>query len=103
MLRKLSRADLDVHDRDRVRCAGFARAGSIESASSRRLSEPGAVRTRVALDGGLVDVCTGTGKQRNLREYLDRTAILGRDPRGGAMALLFAVEMAESQLQPKKP
>jgi rhamnogalacturonyl hydrolase YesR len=62
-----------------------------------------AVRTRVALDGGLVDVCTGTGKQRNLRDYLDRTAILARDPRGGAMALLFAVEMAESQVKPRKP
>jgi rhamnogalacturonyl hydrolase YesR len=62
-----------------------------------------AVRTRVAPDGTLVDVCTGTGKQRSLRDYLDRTAILGRDPRGGAMALLFAVEMAEWQLQRKKP
>jgi unsaturated rhamnogalacturonyl hydrolase len=53
-----------------------------------------ALRTRIAPDGGLVDVCTGTGKQKDLRAYLDRTAILGRDPRGGAMALLAATELA---------
>ena len=53
-----------------------------------------AIRTRVGPDGGLVDVCTGTGKQDNLRAYLDRTAILGPDPRGGAMAFLAATEIA---------
>ena len=53
-----------------------------------------AVRARIAPDGSLVDVCTGTGKQKSLRDYLDRTAILGRDDRGGAMALLIATEMA---------
>jgi unsaturated rhamnogalacturonyl hydrolase len=53
-----------------------------------------ALRTRVAGNGNLVDVCTGTGKQRSLRDYLDRTAILGRDDRGGAMALLLATELA---------
>jgi rhamnogalacturonyl hydrolase YesR len=53
-----------------------------------------ALRTRIAPDGGLVDVCTGTGKQDSLRAYLDRTAILGPDPRGGAMALLAATELA---------
>jgi rhamnogalacturonyl hydrolase YesR len=53
-----------------------------------------ALRTRIAPDGGLVDVCTGTGKQQNLQAYLDRTAILGHDPRGGAMALLAATELA---------
>lgn len=51
------------------------------------------VRTRVAPDGSLVDVCTGTGKQPNLQAYLDRTAILGPDPRGGAMVLLLATEL----------
>ncbi|MBM3773549.1 MAG: hypothetical protein FJW37_00105 [Acidobacteria bacterium] len=54
----------------------------------------GAVRARIATDGSLVDVCAGTGKQKSLRDYLDRPAILGPDPRGGAMALLFATEMA---------
>lgn len=51
-----------------------------------------AIKTRVASDGSLVDVCTGTGKQRSLRDYYDRGAILGRDGRGGAMALLVATE-----------
>lgn len=53
-----------------------------------------AVKARVAEDGSLVDVCTGTGKMKSLREYLDRTAILGKDPRGGAMSLLVSTEMA---------
>jgi rhamnogalacturonyl hydrolase YesR len=52
------------------------------------------IRTRVAPDGRLVDVCTGTGKQKSLRSYYDRTAILGKDDRGGAMALLVATELA---------
>ena len=53
-----------------------------------------AIRTRVGANGELVDVCTGTGKQTSLRRYLDRKAILGKDDRGGAMALLVATEMA---------
>ncbi len=53
-----------------------------------------AIKTRVAADGNLVDVCTGTGKQKDLRSYYDRTAILGPDERGGAMAFMVAVEMA---------
>jgi rhamnogalacturonyl hydrolase YesR len=48
-------------------------------------------RTR---DGVVVDVCESTGKQKSLTDYLHRAAILDRDPRGGAMALLFATEMA---------
>jgi len=52
-----------------------------------------ALRTRIAPDGGLVDVCTNTGKQKTLRDYYDRTAILGPDPRGGGMSLLFATEL----------
>ena len=54
------------------------------------------IRARVAADGGLIDVCTGTGKQANLKAYFDRTAILGPDPRGGAMALLIATELMDS-------
>lgn len=53
-----------------------------------------AVKTRTAPDGALVDVCTGTGKMKSLREYYDRTAIFGPDPRGGAMAWLLASELA---------
>jgi len=53
-----------------------------------------AIKSRIASDATLVDVCTGTGKQKSLRAYLDRTAILGPDNRGGAMALLVTTEMA---------
>ena len=52
-----------------------------------------ALKSRIGADGGLVDVCTGTGKQKSLREYYDRGAILGRDGRGGAMALMVSTEM----------
>jgi rhamnogalacturonyl hydrolase YesR len=51
-----------------------------------------AARLRIAADGQLIDVCTGTGKQPQLRDYYDREALLGKDPRGGAFALLLAVE-----------
>lgn len=53
-----------------------------------------AVNLRISNDGELFDVCTGTGKQKSLRDYLDRTAILGPDERGGAMAMMFASQMA---------
>ncbi|MEZ5352223.1 MAG: glycoside hydrolase family 88 protein [Bryobacteraceae bacterium] len=53
-----------------------------------------AVKLRVAADGVLLDVCTSTGKQKSRRDYLDRVAIFDRDPRGGAMAMMLAVEMA---------
>jgi rhamnogalacturonyl hydrolase YesR len=52
-----------------------------------------AIRARVSFDGELVDVCTGTGKQSSLQAYLARPALLGADPRGGAMALLIATEL----------
>jgi hypothetical protein len=51
------------------------------------------VNVRVASDGTLFDVCTGTGKQKSERDYYERPAIWGKDDRGGAMALLFATEM----------
>lgn len=53
-----------------------------------------AIKSRIGPDGQLVDVCTGTGKMQSLRDYYDRTAILGRDERGGAMALMLATELA---------
>jgi hypothetical protein len=52
-----------------------------------------AVKERTSADGKLVNVCTGTGKQKTLRDYLNRPAINGRDDRGGAMGLLFATEL----------
>ena len=48
---------------------------------------------RVDDGGDIVDGCTGTGVQEDLRGYLDRGAILGFDHRTGSMALWFAVEM----------
>jgi rhamnogalacturonyl hydrolase YesR len=48
---------------------------------------------RISTDGGLVDGCTGTGPQADLRGYLDRPAEFGRDDRTGNLALWFAVEM----------
>jgi len=56
-----------------------------------------AIKSRITPTGVLVDVCTGTGKQKNLRGYFDRTAILGKDDRGGAMAITVSVEMATWQ------
>ena len=52
-----------------------------------------AIMRRTAGDGVLMDVCASTGKQKSLRDYYDRQAIFARDPRGGAMGLLFATEL----------
>ncbi|PHS01353.1 MAG: hypothetical protein COA78_22720 [Blastopirellula sp.] len=52
------------------------------------------INTRIGEDGTLVNVCTGTGKQKDLTAYFHRKAILGRDDRGGAMAMMFAAEPA---------
>ena len=51
-----------------------------------------AVSARIANTGEVMDVCEGTGKQKSLTDYLEREAIWGHDPRGGGMALMFAVE-----------
>jgi len=60
----------------------------------------GALKARVSLDGiTLINVCTGTGKQPTLEDYYNRKAILGRDARGGAMALLFTSEIILLQNQ----
>ncbi len=86
---------------------GFAlerglRRGWLEGDQYRRAADRAwyGVKTRVAADGSLVDVCRSTGKQKSVRDYFDRTAILGKDDRGGAMALLFATEMAASAVVP---
>ncbi len=52
-----------------------------------------ATSERIDDEGGLVDVCTGTGVQTSTKEYLDRPAEFGFDHRGGSMALWFAVEV----------
>ena len=54
-----------------------------------------AILARTGADGRLVDVCESTGT-RGLTDadYLHRAALLGRDDRGGGMALFFATELA---------
>jgi len=53
-----------------------------------------AVLVRIAPNGDLMDVCESTNKQATLKDYLNREAILGRDIRGGGMALIFSTELA---------
>jgi len=60
-----------------------------------------AIMSRISPTGELIDVCTGTGKQKNRLAYYDRTAILGKDERGGAMAFLVVTEYAR-YLQEKR-
>jgi unsaturated rhamnogalacturonyl hydrolase len=56
-----------------------------------------AAKQRIGPKGVVVDICTGTGKQKSLRDYYDRPAIWGVDARGGAMALMLATEMMETK------
>ena len=54
-----------------------------------------AILLRTSADGRLVDVCESTGTRgMSDSDYLRRMAILGRDDRGGGMAMFFATEMA---------
>jgi unsaturated rhamnogalacturonyl hydrolase len=54
-----------------------------------------AILARTGPEGRLVDVCESTGT-RGLtdHDYLRRTAVFGRDDRGGGMAMFFATELA---------
>jgi rhamnogalacturonyl hydrolase YesR len=52
-----------------------------------------AVNARTGSDGTVIDVCESTARIESLEGYLQREAILGPDPRGGAMAMLFAAEL----------
>jgi hypothetical protein len=59
-----------------------------------------AVKMHISTDGRtILNVCTGTGKQSSLEDYYRREAILGRDSRGGAMALMLAAEMKKRYTQ----
>jgi rhamnogalacturonyl hydrolase YesR len=54
-----------------------------------------AILARTGADGRLVDVCESTGTRGlGYDDYLRRTAILGRDDRGGGMAMFLATELA---------
>jgi rhamnogalacturonyl hydrolase YesR len=70
--------------------AGWISGPDYERAVERAWS---AVDARVSSSGELVDVCESTARMTSLEEYLRRAAILGPDPRGGAMAMLFATEL----------
>ena len=52
-----------------------------------------ALSAHIVEDGGLVDVCSGTGAGPTARYYFDRPAVDGPDDRGGAMALVAAMEI----------
>jgi unsaturated rhamnogalacturonyl hydrolase len=54
-----------------------------------------AVSARVGRDGTIRDVCAGTGAGPTKDYYLNRPVINGPDDRGGAMALLAALEVEE--------
>ena len=57
-----------------------------------------AILVRTSSDGRVFDIAESTGTRGlTLNDYLRRAAILDRDPRGGAFALLFATEMAGLQ------
>ena len=61
-----------------------------------------ALSAHIVEDGTLVDVCTGTGAGPGARYYFDRPAIEGADDRGGAMALVAAMEMLDGT-RPGRP
>ena len=52
-----------------------------------------AVTERVNADGTVKDVCSGTGVGPTKEYYLNRPVVNGADDRGGAMALLAAIEV----------
>ena len=57
-----------------------------------------AILARTSSDGRVFDISESTGTRGlTFDDYLRRAAILDRDARGGAMALLFATEMAGLQ------
>jgi rhamnogalacturonyl hydrolase YesR len=58
-----------------------------------------AIQSRTSPTGELVNVCTGTGKQKTLEDYFKRPAINGRDDRGGAMGLMFTTELMAAAAQ----
>jgi unsaturated rhamnogalacturonyl hydrolase len=59
-----------------------------------------AVNSRSSSSGSFIDVCESTARMTSLDQYLHRAAILGNDPRGGAMAMLFATELMNPEVGP---
>ena len=59
-----------------------------------------AVAARVNADGTVKDVCSSTGAGPTKEYYLSRPVVNGADDRGGAMALLAAIDVAELRRSP---
>jgi rhamnogalacturonyl hydrolase YesR len=59
-----------------------------------------AVAARVNADGTVKDVCSSTGAGPTKEYYLNRPVVNGADDRGGAMALLAAISVAEFRRAP---
>jgi rhamnogalacturonyl hydrolase YesR len=60
-----------------------------------------AVVARVNGDGTVKDVCSGTGVGPTRDYYLARPVVNGADDRGGAMALLAAIEVEDMRRSPR--
>ena len=73
---------------------GVAR-GWIDRATYQPVIDRGwqAVTARVMDDGTVRDVCSGTGSGPTKEYYLNRPVVNGADDRGGAMALLAAIDV----------
>ncbi len=56
-----------------------------------------AVKSRASPTGTFIDVCESTARMKVPEDYVMRTAILGPDPRAGAMTMLFATELMGSR------
>ena len=72
------------------------RNGWLDAATYRPLVDAAwrAIARRTGSDGRLVDVCESTGTRgMSDDDYFHRMAILGRDDRGGGMAMFFATEL----------
>jgi rhamnogalacturonyl hydrolase YesR len=73
---------------------GWLRGEGFERAVERAWT---AISARTSPNGAFVDVCESTARMTSLEQYLRRTAILGEDPRGGAMVMLFATELMKGR------
>jgi rhamnogalacturonyl hydrolase YesR len=71
------------------------RLGWIDRATYAPIVERGwnAVAARVNADGTVRDVCSGTGVGPTKEYYMNRPVVNGADDRGGAMAMLAAIEI----------
>jgi unsaturated rhamnogalacturonyl hydrolase len=73
------------------------RRGWLDAKTYRRVVDRAwrALAAHITESGAIVDICASTGSQATMRLYLDRPAVSGFDDRGGAMALLAALELQE--------